>query len=127
MFEFINLSSGPQRPYSAAVRAGDFIFVSPQGGRMNHETNEKMTTIEGQAERCLVAGVEKVLKEAGASLEDVVMLNVLITTHENSAGVGEVCKELFPKGIPARNTIVTPLPHPEMLSMIGCIAYRPLA
>jgi 2-iminobutanoate/2-iminopropanoate deaminase len=124
MLDFINLSSGHKFPYSAAVKAGGFIFVSPQGGRMNHDTNEKMTTIEDQAERCLV-GVEKVLQEAGASLEDVVMLNVLITTHENSGGVGEVCQQLFPKGIPARTTLVTPLPHPEMLSMIGCVAYKP--
>ncbi|MBN2238852.1 MAG: RidA family protein [Dehalococcoidales bacterium] len=123
MLDFINLSSGHKFPYSAAVKAGGFIFVSPQGGRMNHDTNEKMTTIEGQAERCLI-GVEKVLKEAGASLEDVVMLNVLLTTHENSAGVGDVCKKLFPNGIPARTTLVTQLPHPEMLSMIGCTAYK---
>ncbi len=124
MLEFINAPSGPVRPYSAAVKAGDFIFVSPQGGRMNHQTNEKVTTVAGQTERCLM-GVENVLKTARASLSDVVTLNILITRQEDQDGLNEPIRRLFPGGLPARTVICTVLPHPDMLVMIGAVAYHP--
>ena len=124
MLEFISPPHGPQRPFSAAVKAGGSIFVSPQGGRMNHQTNEKVTTIEGQTERCLM-GVEQVLKASGASMEDVVTLNVLITTQENTNGLNEPIKNAFPDGLPARTVVCTPLFHPDMLVMIGAVAYHP--
>lgn len=124
MLEFISAPSGPTRPYSAAVRAGDFIFVSPQGGRMNHQTNEKVTTIAGQTERCLM-GVEQVMKAAKASMKDVVTLNILVTAQENSDGLNEPIKRFFPDGLPARTVICTALPHPDMLVMIGAVAYQP--
>jgi 2-iminobutanoate/2-iminopropanoate deaminase len=124
MLEFISAPSGPARPYSAAVKAGDFIFVSPQGGRMNHQTNEKMTTVTGQTERCLM-GVENVLKAAGASLRDIVTLNILITKQEHQDGLNEPIMHLFPEGLPARTVVCTALPHAEMLVMIGAVAYHP--
>ncbi len=122
MIEYIAAPHGPQRPYSAAVKAGNFIFVSPQGGRMNHQTNEKMTTVKDQAERCLM-GVEDVLKAAGASMKDVVSLNVMVVSHDDLEGLNEAVKDKFPDGLPARNTFCGPLPHPEMLTMIGAIAW----
>jgi 2-iminobutanoate/2-iminopropanoate deaminase len=124
MLEFISAPSGPERPYSAAVRAGDFIFVSPQGGRMNHQTNEKVTTTAGQTERCLM-GVEQVLKAAGAGMDDVVMLNILITDTKNTEGLNEPIKRAFPGGLPARTVIGTELFHPDMLVMVGAVAYCP--
>ena len=123
MIEFIAAPHGPQRPYSAAVKAGGFIFVSPQGGRMNHQTNEKMITVKAQAERCLM-GVSQVLEAAGVSMKDVVSLNVMVTSHENIEGLNEAIKEFFPKALPARTTFCGPLPHPEMLVMIGAIAFQ---
>jgi enamine deaminase RidA (YjgF/YER057c/UK114 family) len=124
MPEYISAPHGPQRPFSAAVKAGGFIFVSPQGGRMNHQTNEKVTTIEGQTERCLM-GVEQVLQAAGASMKDVVTLNVLITSQENTNGLNEPIQRAFPGGLPARTVVCTTLFHPDMLVMIGAIAYKP--
>lgn len=123
MLEYIAAPHGPQRPYSAAVKAGNFIFVSPQGGRMNHQTNEKMTTVKAQAERCLL-GVSQVLEVAGASMKDVASLNVMVTSHENLDGLNEAIKDCFPGGLPARTTFCGQLPHPEMLVMIGAIACR---
>jgi enamine deaminase RidA (YjgF/YER057c/UK114 family) len=124
MLTFISAPSGPERPYSAAVRAGDFIFVSPQGGRMNHQTNEKVTTVAGQTERCL-KGVEQVLKAAGAGMKDVVMLNILITDTKNTDGLNGPIKGAFPGGLPARTVVGTELFHPDMLVMVGAVAYHP--
>jgi len=125
VLEFIKAPTGPQRPYSAAVRAGDFIFVSPQGGRMNHQTNEKITTVAGQTEHCLT-GVESVLKAAGVSMADVVTLNILVTKQEGSDGLNEPIRRAFPGGLPGRTVVCTELYHPEMLVMIGAIAYHPV-
>jgi 2-iminobutanoate/2-iminopropanoate deaminase len=124
MLEFINMPSGPQRPYSAAVKAGGFIFISPQGGRMNHQTDEKVTTTEGQTERCLM-GVEQVLKAAGASMSDVVTLNILITSQKYADSLNEPIKRAFPGGLPARTVVCTELYHPDMLVMVGAVAYHP--
>ncbi len=90
---------------------------------MNHETNEKMTTTKAQAERCLM-GVEQVLQAAGASIEDVTSLNILITSQEDLDGLNEAITIFFPNGLPARTAFCGPLPHPDMLVMIGAIAYH---
>ncbi len=64
---------------------------------MNHQTNEKVTTTEGQTERCLM-GVKQVLEAAGASMEDVVTLNILITDQKNTDSLNEPVKRAFPGG-----------------------------
>jgi 2-iminobutanoate/2-iminopropanoate deaminase len=50
---FFNLPSPSPRPYSQAVKAGDYVFVSGTTGAVNPETGGKVSGIQGQTKQCL--------------------------------------------------------------------------
>lgn len=110
-------------PYSAAVRAGDFIYVSGVGGAQDNVGNP-ITNVADQTRQCL-QNIKKALTVAGASLSDVVKVEVFITKAEDWALMNEGYKEYFLKDLPARCAIVTGLIRPTMLVEIECTAYKP--
>jgi 2-iminobutanoate/2-iminopropanoate deaminase len=131
--EIIKMSGSPPgpkgmlRPYSAAVRAGDFIFVSGfHGGGMNRETGEKYDTIETQTRQCLEK-IKHALEAGGASLDDVVQATVLTYSGEDLEKMNQAYHEYFPHEPPARSCVVTEFIRPGMLIQIDCVAYHPLA
>jgi 2-iminobutanoate/2-iminopropanoate deaminase len=129
--QVVKMSGGPKRfpggnrPYSPAVRAGDFIFVSGfHGGGMNRETGEKYDTIEAQTGQCLEK-IKRALEAAGAALDDAVKCTVFIHSGEDLEKMNEVYAEYFPADPPARSAVVTQFIRPGMLIQIDCIAYCP--
>ena len=65
----------PAGPYSHAVRAGDFIYVSGQGS-FNTETGQfELGDIRNET-RIVITNIQKSLEGAGASLADVVKKQV---------------------------------------------------
>jgi 2-iminobutanoate/2-iminopropanoate deaminase len=113
------------RPFSAAVRAGDFIFVSGfHGGGANPQTGEKYDTIESQTRQCLEK-IKQALEAGGASLEDVVKSTVFIDSGEHFEKMNEVYGEYFPDEPPARSAVVTQFVRPGMMIQIDCVAYHP--
>ena len=111
------------RPFSSAVRAGDFVFVSGSGGHVDAQGNP-VKGIEAQTRQCL-ENQKRELELAGASLSDVVKVQVFLTKAEDWPKMNEVYKEFFPVDRPARSAVVTGLIRPEMLVEIECIAYKP--
>jgi 2-iminobutanoate/2-iminopropanoate deaminase len=111
------------RPFSSAVRAGDFIFVSGSGGYIDAQGNP-VTGIEAQTRQCL-ENQKKGLEVAGASLSDVVKVQVFLTKAEDWPKMNEVYKEFFPVDRPARSAVVTGLIRDNMLVEMECIAYKP--
>ena len=115
----------PRGPYSPAVRAGDFIFVSGQvpvdpatnqisNGDIQHET------------RIVLNNIKLVLEGAGATLADVVRVGVFLRDAKDFAAMNEVYAEFFGNDKPARSTIVCNF----MLDIkveIDCVAYKPKA
>ena len=81
MLEFINLPEGelpPVAPYSHAVRAGDFLFVTGQLSE-DPETGEVLKeSIEAQTER-VMDNLHRVLIHSGSSFEKVVMSRIFVT------------------------------------------------
>src|SRR5215510_2836689 len=66
----------PIGPYSPGVLAGDFLYVSGQGGR---DADGKLPdTIEGQARQTL-QNVKAIVEAAGLTLEHVVYCQVYLT------------------------------------------------
>jgi 2-iminobutanoate/2-iminopropanoate deaminase len=129
--EVIKMSGSPPgpagmlRPYSAAVRAGDFIFVSGfHGGGANRETGEKYDTIEAQTRQCLEK-IKHALEAGGASLNDVVQATVYTHSGEDLEKMNRVYGEYFPHDPPARSCVVTGFIRPGMLIQIDCVAYHP--
>ena len=118
----ISVPGAPKLPLSPAVRAGDFIFVSGQGGYKDAEGKEA-EGIEAQTKVCLEK-VKQVLTAASASMDDVVKVTVFLRNAENFTRMNEVYQDFFPGDKPARATVITGLVLPEMLVEIECIAYR---
>lgn len=116
----------PRGPYSPAVRAGDFIYVSGQGP-VDTSTNQ-MSFGDIQHETRLVLGnIKKILEGCGASMADVVKCSVFISDGRNFAAMNEVYAEFFGENKPARTTVETKFAIPEMKVEIDAIAYKPKA
>jgi 2-iminobutanoate/2-iminopropanoate deaminase len=114
----------PRGPYSPAVRAGDFIFVSGQGpvdpqtdklscGDIRHET------------RLVLSNIRRILEGCGASLADVVKCSVFLADGKEFAGMNEVYAEFFGEQKPARTTVEAQFVAPPMRVEIDAIAYKP--
>lgn len=121
--EVIIMPNMKDRPYSSAIRAGDFIFTSGAVGNVDSQGNP-VEGIEAQTRQCL-GNIKNVLQAAGSSLSDVVKATVFLTTADNYAKMNEVYRSCFPKDLPARSTVITGLALPDILIEIECIAYKP--
>ena len=114
----------PRGPYSPAVRAGDFIFVSGQGPVDPMTDKLSYGTIQ-QETRQTLENIQRILKAAEASIEDVVKCNVYLRDVRDFAGMNEVYAEFFGDQRPARTTLGTELPDARMKVEIECVAYKP--
>ena len=61
--EFIIMPDTAEYPYSSAVRAGDYIFLSGSGGFVGKD-GKKIKGIESQTRQCL-ENIKQVLEAAG--------------------------------------------------------------
>jgi 2-iminobutanoate/2-iminopropanoate deaminase len=117
-------NAGP-RPYSAAVRAGDFIFVSGfHGGGSNSTTGERYDTIEAQTTQCLEK-IKHALEAGGANLDDVVKCTVFLAQEADLEKMNKAYAAFFPSDPPARSCVVTGFIRPGMMIQIDCVAYCP--
>lgn len=112
----------PGLPLSAAVRAGDFVFVS---GQM--PLDDKGEVVQGNIEtqtRVTLERLGKALALAGAALGDVVKVTVWIADPRDFAGFNKVYREFFADEPPARSTVRSELVIDTRLE-IEAIAYKP--
>jgi 2-iminobutanoate/2-iminopropanoate deaminase len=90
-------------PYSHAVRAGDFLFLSGQIPLKPDGSGLLKGTIEEQTHQ-VFANIQAVLKAANASLTDVVKSCVFLADLENFAAFNKIYQQYFPENPPARTT-----------------------
>jgi 2-iminobutanoate/2-iminopropanoate deaminase len=101
------MAGGPY--YSPWRRAGDLVIVSGQLGLREGELVEGGTAAE--LRQALVNG-SSVLKDAGASLADVVKATIFILDMNDFDAVNEVWLDTFSAPLPARSTVaVAELPR----------------
>jgi 2-iminobutanoate/2-iminopropanoate deaminase len=111
----------PAGPYSQAVRAGDLLFVAGQlplnpGGALVGDGDIKVQT------RQVLDNIAAILREAGASLNDVVKTTVFLTNLDDFSGMNEVYASAFAPPYPARSTVEIGRLPGGMLIEIECIA-----
>ena len=88
-------------PYSQAVQAGGFTFVSGQVA-INPKTGDLMSaSIEEQAEQVL-QNLNAICKEANLSLSNVVKLTIYIKNMSDFSIVNEAMQSQFVERYPAR-------------------------
>ena len=108
----------PAGPYSHAVVANGFVFISGQGP-INPETGTMPDAFVDQVRQTL-ENVRTILEAAGSSLDDVVKVNAYVTDLTRFAEFNEVYKEFFENDPPARTTVAAALLG--MLVEIDCVA-----
>lgn len=91
-------------PYSAAVRAGDLLFVSGQGSLARDGSGYIPGSIEEESRNAL-DNLTVILKDAGLELADVVKTTVYLLDMANFSAFNQVYKEYFLHDCPARTCI----------------------
>ena len=113
----------PRGPYSPAVRAGDFIFVSGQVP-VDPATCEMVTGDIATETRQVLNNVKGVLEGCGASMADVVRCGVFLKDGNDFAAMNAVYIEFFGDAKPARTTVVVGFAAAIKVE-IDAIAYKP--
>ena len=115
----------PRGPYSPAVRAGDFIFISGQVP-VDPATQQLISGDIAVETRRVLTNIQQILEGCGATLADVVKCGVYLTDVKDFAAMNEVYTEFFGEIKPARTTISVPaLPLPGCKIEIDAVAYQP--
>ena len=119
MREVISTEKGPQAigPYSQAIKANGFIFVSgqtafdPASGKAIQGETAKQT-------ECTLENVKAILQAAGSSLDRVVKVGVFLKDMNDFTAMNEVYALYFPANPPARTTVeVATLPRDFLVEM----------
>jgi reactive intermediate/imine deaminase len=116
-------AGGQALPFSPAIRAGDFVYVS---GQVAHDENGEL--VDGgiiKQTRQTVENLRRVLEKAGCSLDDVIKCNVWLADARDFWSFNKVYASYFPGVPPARSTVQSPLMIDAKIE-IDCVAYRPL-
>jgi 2-iminobutanoate/2-iminopropanoate deaminase len=91
-------------PYSQAIRANGFIFVSGQTP-IDPATQQLISgSIAEQTERVL-RNIEAILRQAGSSMAKIVRCGVFLKDMNDFAAMNEVYAKFFPNDPPARSTV----------------------
>jgi enamine deaminase RidA (YjgF/YER057c/UK114 family) len=99
--------------YSRAVRVGDRVWVSGTAPIMPGDADPPENAYE-QARVC-IGIIERALREAGASLDDVVRTRIYVTDAALIDDVGRAHGEAFATARPATTGVVTGLLDPRWL------------
>jgi 2-iminobutanoate/2-iminopropanoate deaminase len=123
MRDVISTSDGPKAigPYSQAIKANGFVFVSGQVA-IDPVTNTLLSgDIAFQTDRVL-KNLRGILTAAGSSLDKVVRATVFLKNMNDFAAMNEVYGKYFTSAPPARSTVeVARLPK-DVLVEIDVIA-----
>lgn len=94
----------PIGPYSQAVLAGGFLFVSGQIA-LNPESGElDLNTIDQETHQ-VMRNLKSVLLEAGLSFENVVKTTIFLKDMNDFSSVNTAYGEYFSSQFPARETV----------------------
>jgi reactive intermediate/imine deaminase len=116
-------AGGQALPFSPAIRAGDFVYVS---GQVAYGENGEL--IDGgiiAQTRQAIENMRRILAEAGCSLDDVIKCNVWLADARDFWSFNKVYASYFPGVPPARSTVQSPLMIDAKIE-IDCVAYKPL-
>lgn len=105
-------------PFSTAVKAGGFIYVSGaigKGGQVSGDVKQQT--------RDTLEALDATLKSAGSSLANAANVTVYLTQQSDFAGMNEVWGQYFKSAPPARTTVILtqPLALPTGLVEISAI------
>jgi 2-iminobutanoate/2-iminopropanoate deaminase len=110
-------------PYSQAIHAGSFVFVS---GQIPLDAKGQMVAggVAEQTNQCLI-NIREILLSAGLTMEHVMKVSVFMTDLGQFAAMNEVYAKHFVAPYPARAAVqVTALPKGALIE-IEAVALKP--
>ncbi len=115
-------AGGTPRPFSKAVRAGDFVFVSGQVPTVNGEV---ITGGIIEQTECVIQNIIDVLKLADCKLSDVVKVGIWLDDPRDFTSFNSQFQKHFIDNPPARSTVQSALMVDAKIEM-DVTAYKPL-
>ncbi len=124
--EFLSSPESATRnlPFSEAVRAGDFLFLSGMIGFDPATDKVVPGGIKAESRRALTL-IQDALKRNGAALADVVKCTVFLADIAEWPAFNEVYVEFFKKPFPARSALATSGLARNARVEVECFAYQP--
>jgi 2-iminobutanoate/2-iminopropanoate deaminase len=106
MKKIINTNNAPAPigPYSQAVVAGNFLFVSGQIA-MNPSTGELILDDIKTETKAVMENIKAILTEAGVDFDSIVKTSIFLKDMQQFAQVNEVYGSYFKDQFPARETV----------------------
>jgi 2-iminobutanoate/2-iminopropanoate deaminase len=122
--EFLNSKEAlaQARPFSQAVRAGDYMFLSGQLGDRDGKLVPGGLAPEA---RQALQNIKNILETNGASLADVVKCTVFLADIAEWPAFNEIYKETFKSPYPARSALAASGLALNGRVELECIAYVP--
>lgn len=112
----------PVGPYSQAIIAGNTIYVAGQVPTNPRTGQAAIGSFEDQAVQTF-ENVKAIVEGAGATLGDVVRVNVYLADLANFAKMNEVYRRYFKEDFPARTTVGAQLLSTFEIE-VDCIAVK---
>jgi 2-iminobutanoate/2-iminopropanoate deaminase len=104
--QIISFGAPPENPYSVAVKAGGFIYLS---GTLAGDTDDSSASDVGSETRRTLERMRDVLHAAGSSLDDVVAVMVYLTSASDFQAMNQAYRAFWPGDPPTRTTVITTL------------------
>jgi reactive intermediate/imine deaminase len=123
MRQIISTPNAPGSPlYSQAVRAGEYVYISGTAGIDASTGTLAGSTIQEQTRQALT-NCEAILHAAGATLEDVVEVGVLLMSPTDFAGMNDEYATWFRDAPPSRSVAKLGVEIPGVLVSIRMTAF----
>jgi 2-iminobutanoate/2-iminopropanoate deaminase len=117
----LNVSRREARPHSPAIRIGDYIFVSGMVP-IGPSTGERALGPIADQVACVLSNMQSLLESNGASLGDIVRLNITLADLLHAEDMWRVFRKFFPRDPPAATLMGMQLSFGNGVE-IECIAY----
>ncbi len=114
----------PVGPYSQAIKAGNFLFLSGQLPLDPKTGNILEDDIETQTKQS-IENIRSILSAAGASLSNVVETTVFLKNLDHFSRMNKVYQEYFPVDGPARSCVeVSAIPRNALIEIESIAVLR---
>ncbi len=126
MKEIISTSKAPSAigPYSQAVKANGFLYISGQIPIDPETANFAGDDIKTQTNQCFM-NIKAILETAGLNFQDVIKMNVYLSDMNNFAAMNEVYATFFDSDFPARAAVeVSRLPKDALVEIETIAVYQ---
>lgn len=118
-----NKAPRPVGPYSHAIKAGNFVFLSGQIG-IDPETGQLVSDDIRVQTAMALENVKAILSEAGCSVESIVKTTVYLANMKYFDSMNEIYAKFFGSHRPARSCVAVAMLPKNALVEIEVIAYR---